>query len=131
MRNAEPLALVGELVIARILWNRGKHRPHQYRHQDRDETDGVSTGKGSPEVRQRWLDDFFHACVRLGLSEDLMELQVHDGIDQPAHHYFAVAIRGQPKRGNDRDALVCLGMARAAVIVVVSMNRSFVEGKAL
>src|ERR1700682_2956307 len=66
MRNAEPLALVGELVIARILWNRGKHRPHQYRQQDRDEADGVSTGKGSPEVRQRWLDDLFHAslCAR-------------------------------------------------------------------
>src|ERR1700676_444217 len=60
MRNAEPLALVGELVIARILWNRGKHRPHQYRQQDRGEADGVSTGKGSPEVRKRWLDDLFH-----------------------------------------------------------------------
>src|ERR1700674_3306428 len=68
MRNAEPLALVGELVIARILWNRGKHRPHQYRQQDRGEADGVSTGKGSPEVRKRWLDDLFHACLCAGSS---------------------------------------------------------------
>src|ERR1700730_4879535 len=68
MRNAEPLALVGELVIARILWNRGKHRPHQYRQQDRDEAGGVSTGKGSPEVRQRWLDDLFHAFLYAGSS---------------------------------------------------------------
>jgi hypothetical protein len=68
MRNAEPLALVGELVIARILWNRGKHSPHQYRQQDRAEADGVSTGKGSPEVRQRWLDDLFQACLCAGSS---------------------------------------------------------------
>src|ERR1700674_3529928 len=68
MRNAEPLALVGELVMARILWNRGKHRPHQYRQQDRGEADGVSTGKGSPEVRKRWLDDLFHACLCAGSS---------------------------------------------------------------
>jgi len=35
---------------------------------------------------------------------DLVKLEVHDRIDQLAHHHFSIAARRQAKRRNDRNA---------------------------
>ena len=39
---------------------------------------------------------------------NLRELQVHDGIDQPAHQNFSIAAHRHSKRGDNSNALICL-----------------------
>jgi hypothetical protein len=52
----------------------------------------------------------------------MKELQVHGEIDQPAHYYFSVATRGQPKRGNDRNTFVRLYQRDLHIQEIVSSD---------
>src|SRR5207248_11233084 len=59
MRNAQPLPLVGEAVVIRVLRNRGQHRPHGKRQQESAHADPL----GSVQLAPRQEEKLSHGSV--------------------------------------------------------------------